>query len=122
MVRLALLSGAGTWTVKEVYAKTLEVAKMRMLTWMCAASQLDKISHTRIREMTKVKEKRLIWFGQRGGQRGKKNDGLGSTGDEEEGAGQSNDGRRKSRRTWKRKAYNESGSKQDRAAWRRLVK
>ena len=72
----------------------LDVAEMRMLRWMFGVPKLDKIKNERIRGMTevgeisrKVHEKRLRWAGHVMRREeevcGKKNDGFGSTGDEE---------------------------------------
>ena len=90
--------------MKKVHEKKLNVAEMRMLVWMRKITELDEIRNERMRGMRKVgeisrkvQEKRLSWSGREEDYVGK-SDRLGSTGDEECGAGQSNDGWTKSMR------------------------
>ena len=61
---------AETWESKKAQEKKLEVAKMRMVRWICGFSKLDKIRNERIRGTTKlgeitkkVRERRLKWYG-----------------------------------------------------------
>ena len=56
--------------MKKTQEKTLDVAEMRMLRWMCGATKLDEINNERIRGTTKVEEisnkvqeSRLKWYG-----------------------------------------------------------
>ena len=46
--------GAKTWALKKAQENKLEVAKMRMLRWMCGVTKLEKIRNERIRGTTKV--------------------------------------------------------------------
>ena len=62
--------GAETWALNKAQDKTLEVAEMRMLRWMCGVTKLYNIRNERIRGKTKVgeitkkvQERRLKWYG-----------------------------------------------------------
>ena len=54
VVRPALMYGAETLALKNAQENKLEVAKMRMLRWMCVVKKLDKIRNEIIRWTTKV--------------------------------------------------------------------
>ncbi|MFS7997302.1 putative RNA-directed DNA polymerase [Helianthus anomalus] len=69
-IRPAMLYGTECWAIKEVQARKMEVAEMRMLRWMCGHTRLDRIRNDVFREMLevssisdKIKEGRLRWFG-----------------------------------------------------------
>lgn len=56
--------------IKRTQNQSLLVAEMRMIPWMCAHTQLDRIRNEEIRNKVKVapikdkmKETRLRWFG-----------------------------------------------------------
>ncbi|MFS7895387.1 hypothetical protein Hanom_Chr00s002805g01704911 [Helianthus anomalus] len=58
------------WAIKEVQARKMDVAEMRMLRWMCGHKRLDRIRNDVFRERLevasishKIKEGRLRWFG-----------------------------------------------------------
>ncbi|KAG5610072.1 hypothetical protein H5410_021353 [Solanum commersonii] len=70
VVRPALLYGVECWPVKNAHVKTMHVAEMRMLRWMCGHTRSDKIRNEVIREkvgvasvVDKLREARLRWFG-----------------------------------------------------------
>ena len=70
VVRLAMMYGAETWTVKKAQEKKLDVVEMRMLRWMSGVTKLDRIRNEIIRGTqkvgeipTKVQESRLRWSG-----------------------------------------------------------
>ncbi|KAI5715334.1 hypothetical protein M8J77_014281 [Diaphorina citri] len=73
VVRPSTLYGAETWAVKKDQEKTLEVAEMKMLRWMCGlcgVTRLDRIRNKVIRRKVRVveiskkmQERRLQWFG-----------------------------------------------------------
>ena len=44
------------WAAKKALVKKLDVAKMRMLTWMCGVTKMDRIRNERIRGTKKVGE------------------------------------------------------------------
>ena len=48
--------GAETWAVKKVQEKTLNVAEMKVLRWMCGVTKINRIWNDRIRGTTKVGE------------------------------------------------------------------
>ena len=50
------MHGAETWAVKKAQENKLDQAEMRMLRWMCEATQLDRIVNERIRGTTKMGE------------------------------------------------------------------
>ena len=69
VLRPALMYGAETWALKKADEKKSEVAKMRMLRWMCGVAKVDKIRNERIRGTTKVGEitkkvqdRRFKWY------------------------------------------------------------
>ena len=53
VVRPALLCSSETWPMKRAQEKKMEVAKMRMLRWMCGATRLDRIKNDYIRGTVK---------------------------------------------------------------------
>ncbi|XP_035836132.1 uncharacterized protein LOC118489676 [Helianthus annuus] len=69
-IRPAMLYGTDCWAIKEVQARKMEVAEMRMLRWMCGHTRLDRIRNDVFRERLevasisdKIKEGRLRCFG-----------------------------------------------------------
>ena len=54
VVRPAMMYGAETWAVKKAQEKQLDVAAMRMLTWMSGVTKLDRSRNERIVGTTKV--------------------------------------------------------------------
>ena len=70
VLRLAMVYSAETWAMKKAQEKKLDVAEMRMLTWMSGVTKLDRIRNEGIRGTTKVgerskkvQESRLMWYG-----------------------------------------------------------
>ena len=70
VVRPALLYSSKTWPMKRAQEKRMEVAKMKMLRWMCGVTRLDRIKNDYIRDTVKVaevtkkmQERRLQWYG-----------------------------------------------------------
>ena len=70
VIRPAMMYGAETWAVKKAQGKKLDVAEMRMLTWMSGVTKLDRIRNERIRGTKKVgeiskkaQESRSKWYG-----------------------------------------------------------
>ena len=69
MVRPAMTYWVEAVPGKKINKRRMEVAKMRMLRWMCGMTMEDKISNARIRgtvkvgEVSKIQEGRLIWYG-----------------------------------------------------------
>ncbi|XP_070007691.1 uncharacterized protein [Nicotiana sylvestris] len=58
------------WPVKNSHIQKMKVTEMRMLTWMCGNTKMDKIRNDDIREKVRVapiddkmREARLRWFG-----------------------------------------------------------
>ena len=69
-IRLAMLYGSECWTLKSHHEHKIEVAKMRMLRWMCGYTIKDRICNDHIRKRVRVAsitykmvEGRLRWFG-----------------------------------------------------------
>ncbi|XP_021996189.1 uncharacterized protein LOC110893385 [Helianthus annuus] len=69
-IRPSMLYGSDCWSIKKIHSRKLEVAKMRMLRWMCGHTSLDKIGNKVFRERLevfsisdKITEGRLRWFG-----------------------------------------------------------
>ena len=65
-----MVYGAETWAVQKIQAKKLDVAEMRMLSWISRVTKLDRIRKERIRGTTKVgeiskklRQSRLKWYG-----------------------------------------------------------
>ena len=50
-----MMHGAETWAAK-IAQKKLDVAKTRMLRWMCGVTTMDRIRNEKIRGTTKVGE------------------------------------------------------------------
>jgi len=70
VVRPAILHGSECWPIRKTYVQRLMVAEMRMITWMCGYTRMDRIRNGVIRDLVKVapiedkmRETRLIWFG-----------------------------------------------------------
>ena len=68
--RTAILYGSECWTLKEQHDRSVGVAEMRMLRWMCDYTRKDRIRNDIIREKIgvapikeKMTENRLRWFG-----------------------------------------------------------
>ncbi len=53
VLRPTLVYGVGTWALKKAHEKTLAVAEMRMLRWMCGVTKVDKIRNDILRRTTK---------------------------------------------------------------------
>ena len=49
-IRPALLYGTKCWPVKKIYEQKMEVAKTKMLRWMCGNTIIDKIKNHEFRE------------------------------------------------------------------------
>ena len=49
-----MLYGTECWAVKKQYKSKMNVAKMRMLRWMCGKTRRDRIRNERIRKMIEV--------------------------------------------------------------------
>ncbi|XP_068245353.1 uncharacterized protein [Palaemon carinicauda] len=70
VVTPAMMYGAETWAIKKTEEKTLDVAEMGMLRWICAGTGRVKIWNEVIRGATgasklsdKIQESRLRWYG-----------------------------------------------------------
>jgi len=70
VVRPAVLYGLECWPLKKTQVQRLMVEDMRMISWMCGFSRIDRIRHEVIRDLAKVapiedkmRETRLRWFG-----------------------------------------------------------
>ena len=48
--------GAETWAVKKAQEKTLNVAEMKVLRWMCGVTKMNRIWNERNRGTTKMGE------------------------------------------------------------------
>ena len=65
-IKLALLIGIERWSVKKSHEQKMEVAKMRMLRWICGNTIMDRIKNQKFREIlvvaqlsAKMRENRL---------------------------------------------------------------
>ena len=70
VVRPALLYGAECWPIKRSHIQRMRVAEMRMISWICGHTRLDKIRNEVIRDKIgvasiehKMREAGLRWFG-----------------------------------------------------------
>ena len=65
-IRPTILYGTECWAIKKQYVSKMNIAKMRMLRWMCGKTMRDKIRNEWICKMMeiapieeKMREKRL---------------------------------------------------------------
>ena len=54
VVRSAVLYGSEGWPLKKTQVQKLMVAEMRMITWMCGYTRIDRIRNDVIRYLVKV--------------------------------------------------------------------
>ena len=54
VVRPAVLYGSECWSLKKTQVQRLMVAEMRMITWMCGYTRMDRISNEVSRDLAKV--------------------------------------------------------------------